>query len=309
MAHTETSGVDYAEKYDIFLSYRRDGGEAMAILLRDRLTERGYSVFLDIENLNSGSFNTKLFDVMDNCKDVLVICSKGSLDRCVNDGDWVRLEIARALEKGKNIIPVILRGFNFPDAMPADIEALRRQNGLNAISHEYFDAAVDRLASKFLKSTPALNIPLMTERLHKLVNQSNSKKPKKRKFTTLAAIIPVCVIILTAVVNIFGGKKTEITIYNNTADTIHSICFKRSDADNWGKNIVGNGSLVSGETVIIRLPQKDTQLNVTWDMRNIFYQGDMNYTFLLEGFSMYELNGIVIYALENGGYEREFLRD
>ena len=154
MKNKET--VNCAPAYDIFLSYRRDGGEAMAILLRDRLTAKGYRVFLDVENLNSGSFNTKLFDIIDNCKDFILICSKDGLDRCVNDGDWVRLEIAHALSKGKNIVPVMLRGFIFPDVLPDDIEAVRMQNGVNANSHEYFDAAVDRLADKFLKSVPRL---------------------------------------------------------------------------------------------------------------------------------------------------------
>ena len=149
----------YTEPYDIFLSYRRNGGETMAILLRDRLVAKGYNVFLDIENLNSGSFNNKLLNVIDNCKDFLLICSENSLDRCNNDGDWVRLEIAHALSKGKNVIPVMLRGFAFPDALPADIEAIRMQNGVNANSHEYFDAAIDRLAEKFLNSTPAGNTP------------------------------------------------------------------------------------------------------------------------------------------------------
>ena len=38
-------------KYDIFISYRRDGGDTLAQLIYDRLTDRGYSVFLDIESL------------------------------------------------------------------------------------------------------------------------------------------------------------------------------------------------------------------------------------------------------------------
>jgi len=148
----------YGQTYDIFLSYRRDGGEAMAILIRDRLVAKGYNVFLDIENLNSGSFNRKLLDVIDNCKDFVVICSKGSLDRCVNDDDWVRLEIVRAFEKSKNIVPIMLRGFDFPDVLPDDINELRNQNGVNANSNEYFDAAVDRLAEKFLLSKPIISV-------------------------------------------------------------------------------------------------------------------------------------------------------
>jgi hypothetical protein len=146
--------MNYSQSYDVFLSYRREGGEAMAILLRDRLAEKGYRVFLDIESLNSGSFNEQLFAVIDECTDFVLVGSKGCLDRCANDGDWVRLEIQRAFKSGKNIVPVMLRGFEFPETLPDDIDAIRLQNGVSADNSEYFDAAVDRLAEKFIKSKP-----------------------------------------------------------------------------------------------------------------------------------------------------------
>jgi hypothetical protein len=98
MGNQTKKRITYSNTYDIFLSYRRDGGDAMAVILRDRLIEKGYNVFLDIENLNSGTFNDKLLGVIDGCKDFILVCSKNSLDRSVNDGDWVRLEIARALQ-------------------------------------------------------------------------------------------------------------------------------------------------------------------------------------------------------------------
>ena len=282
----------------------------MAILLRDRLTAKGYKVFLDIENLNSGSFNTKLFDVIDNCKDVLVICSIGSLDRCVNDGDWVRLEIAHALEKGKNIVPIMLRGFSFPDDLPCDIEAIRMKNGVNANSHEYFDAAIDRLAEKFLTAAPMISLPLMTERLHELINQSFADKPKKRSFKKPAVIIAICitVLIIALISSGFLEKKVEITIHNNTYDTIQSISFKRSDTEQWGVNIIGESPLISGESISVKIPLKDTELGITWDMRNIFYLVDVNRTFTLEGFTMYDLNGIIIFVDNDGEYAREFIR-
>jgi TM2 domain-containing membrane protein YozV len=110
--------------------------------------------------------------VIDNCKDFLLICSENSLDRCNNDGDWVRLEIAHALEKGKNIIPVMLRGFAFPETLPADIEPIRMQNGVNANSHEYFDAAIDRLAEKFLISKP--KIPVLSSTTVQAPSNSHS---------------------------------------------------------------------------------------------------------------------------------------
>ena len=56
-------------EYDVFISYRRDGGAETAKHLRDVLTERGYRVFFDTDSLRSGDFNRKLFDVIDGCKD------------------------------------------------------------------------------------------------------------------------------------------------------------------------------------------------------------------------------------------------
>ena len=68
--------------YDVFISYRRDGGDTLAQLIYDRLTERGYRVFLDIESLRSGKFNEKLLEVISQCRDLVVILPPGALERC-----------------------------------------------------------------------------------------------------------------------------------------------------------------------------------------------------------------------------------
>ena len=64
---------DAKKEYDIFISYRRDGGESTAKILRDKLTELGYSVFFDVESLRSGDFNKKLYSVIEECDDFLLI--------------------------------------------------------------------------------------------------------------------------------------------------------------------------------------------------------------------------------------------
>jgi hypothetical protein len=301
--------LNYSDKYDIFLSYRRDGGEAMAILLRDRLTAKGYSVFLDIENLNAGSFNTKLFDVIDNCRDFLLVCSIGSLDRCANEGDWVRMEIAHALQQGKNIVPIMLRSFQFPDVLPDDIEAVRMQNGVNANSHEYFDAAIDRLAEKFLTATPKISIPEMTERLHELINQSVKPKPKKRRISKILSIVFAVFVVVFAAVMLFPSHEEyiEITVRNNTANTMQSISFKRSDVAQWGENLAAE-PLLPDEAMSVQIPLKDTELGITWDMRCIMFMWEINRTFTIESFTMYSLIEIIIYIDENGEYAREFVR-
>lgn len=138
--------------YDIFISYRRDGGEQSAKSIYDRLRDKGYSVFLDVETLRSGAFNDKLYSVIEECKDVIVILSPQALDRCVNEADWMRLEITHALKCKKNVIPIMLRDFKFPEELPQDIEVLRYQNGIQA-SVEFFDAFLEKLYS-FVKSKP-----------------------------------------------------------------------------------------------------------------------------------------------------------
>lgn len=81
------------KKYDVFISYRRDGGAETAKLLRDSLTERGYSVFLDVESLRSGPFNTELYRVIEEANDFLLVLPPGALRRCAEEQDWVRKEI------------------------------------------------------------------------------------------------------------------------------------------------------------------------------------------------------------------------
>ena len=141
-------------KYDIFISYRRDGGDTLAQLIYDRLTDRGYSVFLDIESLRSGKFNEKLFAVIDECKDVVVILPPDALERCSNEGDWLFLELTHALQERKNIIPVMMKGFKWPEKLPEGLEELQHFNGIQD-SKDYFDAVIDKITT-LLQSRPVL---------------------------------------------------------------------------------------------------------------------------------------------------------
>ena len=137
-------------KYDVFISYRRNGGEHTAKIIKDRLEDLGYKVFFDVESLRSGNFNKKLYSVIEECQDFILVLSPDSLERCENEGDWVRLEIEHALRNNKNIVPVMLRGFTFPGKMPESIDSLRFKSGLEANS-EFFDAFIQKL-QKFLNT-------------------------------------------------------------------------------------------------------------------------------------------------------------
>lgn len=137
--------------YDIFISYRRSSYDT-ANLIATRLKAAGYSVFFDMETLRAGKFNEQLYNVIDNCKDFILVLPPKALDRCVSEDDWVRLEVCRAMAAGKNIIPVMLNGFTWPDPMPDGMQELSYYHALTASAVEYFDLAMERLQQKYLTS-------------------------------------------------------------------------------------------------------------------------------------------------------------
>ena len=177
--------------YDIFISYRRDNGADTAKHLRDILTERGYRVFFDTDSLRSGDFNRELLDVIKACTDFIIILSPNSLDRYINEDDWVRQELACALAEDKNVIPVMSGKFTFPEELPEDIDGIRWKNGI-VVNIEYFDAMVKKLIS-FLQS-----------------------KPKKSVKKLLVPILVLCIIAMAAVFFISnrtsGGESGDIRI-------------------------------------------------------------------------------------------------
>ena len=77
---------------DIFISYRRDGGDDLAHLLYHRLSNDGYDVFLDVVCLGQGKFDDALYTQIAQCKDFILVLSPGALDACNDPNDWVRIE-------------------------------------------------------------------------------------------------------------------------------------------------------------------------------------------------------------------------
>lgn len=123
---------------EVFISYRRDGGEFIAKKLRDTLVKAHYHAFLDIEGLGSGNFNEHLLQAIDSCTDYILVLSKNSLDRCINDDDWVRREIEYAHSKGKHIITLVNKDFVFPESLPESCKFLTGDD-IERIEYENLD--------------------------------------------------------------------------------------------------------------------------------------------------------------------------
>lgn len=154
--------------YQIFISYRRDGGDDLAGRISDKLTGLGYRVFYDIESMHAGTFNTQIFSALEQCADVLLILPPNSLDRCADENDWVRQEIEHAIKCNKNIIPVMMRGFTFPEVLPESINNIRYYEGVGA-STEYFNAVIEKI-EKLLRSVNETQTPRAEEPESELAN-------------------------------------------------------------------------------------------------------------------------------------------
>lgn len=139
----------------IFISYRRVGGDVTAKLICESLKNRGYTVFYDFDSIHGGYFDSRILTAIEGCDDFVLVLPEGGLDRCQNENDWVRQEIVHALKHNKNIIPVMMPGFEFPKDLPSDIADIPRFNGVQFVMAHYesvITQIVDRLKTQ--KSKP-----------------------------------------------------------------------------------------------------------------------------------------------------------
>lgn len=164
-------------KYDIFISYRREGGFETANLIASKLKLSGYRVFLDIHSMHSGDFSEQLKEKVKGCKDFVWVLSPtnvknddGTVTRIetlsFRDGvDYFRDEICWAIEYHKNIIPVILDGFIVPQEFPKIIQDtikasnpscnLHQLQAVEASKNQHFDASISEL-KRYLHSYPVI---------------------------------------------------------------------------------------------------------------------------------------------------------
>lgn len=171
-------------KYDIFISYKRKSLPT-ANNLYYRLTTRGYSTFFDLEEMGRDNFNVQLLNYIENAKDVFVILEEGSLEGCRKENweeeDWFCHEIAFALEKKKNIIPILIGGYQMPseDFFPDRLKELSLKNAPE-FNFSFFEAYLDKLIEKeYLLSKP--NIQDKATSVFKFYSNENCQVFKEGK--------------------------------------------------------------------------------------------------------------------------------
>ncbi len=144
----------------IFINYRRDNtaGEARA-LFNSLVQQLGADrVFMDVDNIALGrDFREVLRQRLDDCDVMLTLIGRGWADardasgqrRLEQTNDFVRLEIATALQRNVAVTPVLVQDARMPaaDALPDDLKPLAFRNGFE-ISHQTWDSNVRELVAR-----------------------------------------------------------------------------------------------------------------------------------------------------------------
>jgi TPR repeat protein len=123
----------------VFISYRRDGGAEAARVVESFLEANECDVFLDVDGLGAGAFDEQILRQIESREVFVLICSRGCFERCREPGDWVRRELEHALRRRRRVVPVVLRGFDWPSEqeLPESIRPVARFNAFE-YSHAHW---------------------------------------------------------------------------------------------------------------------------------------------------------------------------
>jgi Flp pilus assembly protein TadD len=138
----------------VFISYRRANIYQARAVYQD-LRANDYDVFMDYENADSGAFEQIILSQIKARAHFVVILTPIALQRCINPEDWLRREIETAIDQTRNIVPVMMGGFNWDNMrhhLVGRMAVLHHYNGVT-VSDEYFYASMEKLR-RFL------NIPI-----------------------------------------------------------------------------------------------------------------------------------------------------
>lgn len=164
----------------VFLCYRRNVSAFIARAVFQDLRQHGYDVFMDVESIDSGQFDTIILTQIAARTHFLVILTHGTLEGFQEPHDWLRREIEYALDLGRNVVPILVNDFRFDaDAdtyLTGKLRALPRHNG-PTLYHDYFDAAMERLRTRFLKLPTQGDITPAPPRMPLSSSRKSTRRP------------------------------------------------------------------------------------------------------------------------------------
>ena len=134
----------------VFISYRRTNRHLAGRVEQQLNRRRFLQAFRDTQLPAGQDFPDNLRRKIRSSKCLILLVTRGALQRCSVEDDWVRQEIEEALRHGINIIPLEVDGASFVDecaSLPSSLaERLRRFNALplrDEAFEMYLGAVVD----------------------------------------------------------------------------------------------------------------------------------------------------------------------
>lgn len=96
----------HENKYDVFISYRSEDGAQYARILQMQLEKIGFRVFLDYEELKRDRFGDDIAFAIKSAPIFLMVLTPLYLERCKEDGNWIKRELDLAIEEKKHFVPI-----------------------------------------------------------------------------------------------------------------------------------------------------------------------------------------------------------
>ncbi len=134
--------------HGVFISYRRIDWK-LADRIYDALYQKGFSPFIDKNDLTQGDFPIEIEKQIIESAYFLCLLTKETFKRKMRPSDWIHNELLIALRnKGnKRILLLAEEGFEFPKKLPKEIEAIKKANAYY-FNRDTFSATLDKLCNK-----------------------------------------------------------------------------------------------------------------------------------------------------------------
>src|SRR3954462_10254967 len=121
----------------VFLSYRRDDSADAAGRLYDLLDGRYSHVFMDVDTIKPGvDFERVVNEALDSCDVLIAVIGQRWLTIADGNGrrrldkpeDYVRMEVAAALERDVTVLPALIQEADMPgsDELPDPLKPLAK---------------------------------------------------------------------------------------------------------------------------------------------------------------------------------------
>ncbi len=127
---------------DVVISYRReDSGDAHRLREKLGLHFGASRIFMDVTGIRAGeNFPGAINEAIEGCKAVVALVTRNWGADLANDDDWVRRELREALQRGRPIVPVLLRGAELSSSeLPPEIAPVAEIHAVSLSDRDYRD--------------------------------------------------------------------------------------------------------------------------------------------------------------------------